>query len=154
MIRFAAWLLGVCALNLLVAAPIQAQPFQIDPVHSAVLFKVKHMNTSYAFGRFNDMSGTVDLDGPQPTITFKSTKITKTGDTHYNVAGELTLHGVTKPIEVVVERTGQGLNLMGKKILGVSSEFRIQRADYGMKHLVGPVAGDVDLQVSLECVAP
>ena len=35
--------------------------YGIDPVHSTVLFKVKHANTSYAFGRFDNVSGTFTL---------------------------------------------------------------------------------------------
>ncbi len=180
--------LGLLAILAFGAAPTAvAEPFDVDAVHSSVLFRIKHMNTSYAWGRFNDISGTVNLEGPQaaidieltvdsidtanqkrdehlegpdffnakqfPTIGFKSTKITKVDDTHYEVDGELTLHGVTKPIQVRVERTGAALNLMGKKILGIASEFRIKRSDYGMKYLVGPIADDVLLFVSLECIA-
>ena len=39
-----------------------------------------------------------------PTITFKSTKVEKVADDHYQVSGDLTLHGVTKP--VVLDVTG------------------------------------------------
>jgi polyisoprenoid-binding protein YceI len=35
--------------------------YGIDPVHSTVLFKVKHANTSFAFGRFDNVSGTFTL---------------------------------------------------------------------------------------------
>ena len=35
--------------------------YSIDGVHSTVIFKIKHMNTSWAFGRFDRISGTFDL---------------------------------------------------------------------------------------------
>src|SRR3954469_6588328 len=38
-----------------------------------------------------------------PTITFKSTKIAKKGKDHYTVTGDLTMHGVTKPVVLDVD---------------------------------------------------
>jgi polyisoprenoid-binding protein YceI len=43
-----------------------ADTFAIDGVHSAVIFRAKHMGTSYAFGRFNDISGSITLDKAKP----------------------------------------------------------------------------------------
>lgn len=40
--------------------------FSIDTVHSAVIFRVKHLDTSWAFGRFNSFSGEVELDETSP----------------------------------------------------------------------------------------
>ncbi|MFM7280501.1 MAG: YceI family protein, partial [Planctomycetia bacterium] len=39
-----------------------AGAWKIDTVHSTVLFKVKHLNTSWAYGRFNSFSGEVVHD--------------------------------------------------------------------------------------------
>ena len=41
---------------------LAADAFQVDTVHSSVQFRVKHMNVSYAYGRFNDVSGKFLLD--------------------------------------------------------------------------------------------
>jgi len=46
-----------------------AQAFKVDSVHSNASFRVKHLNTSYAYGRFNDIAGTFTLDGDNSTIT-------------------------------------------------------------------------------------
>ena len=59
------------------AAP---RDFSIDAVHSTVLFKVKHMNVGYAFGRFNQFSGTVKFDTANPAqsameITVKTASV-------------------------------------------------------------------------------
>jgi polyisoprenoid-binding protein YceI len=43
-----------------------AEPFAVDPVHSSVLFRVKHMNASFAYGRFNQVSGKFVLDEQDP----------------------------------------------------------------------------------------
>lgn len=39
-----------------------AQTFQVDPVHSYIIFRVKHMNAGYSYGRFNQFSGTFVID--------------------------------------------------------------------------------------------
>ncbi|MFN3689991.1 MAG: YceI family protein [Fimbriimonadales bacterium] len=47
---------------------VQAQPvtYRIDPVHSFIIFRVKHLNTGYAYGRFNSFSGTIVVDEKNP----------------------------------------------------------------------------------------
>lgn len=87
-----------------------------------------------------------------PTITFKSTKVSpgKEADT-VEVVGDLTLHGVTKPITVIVKKTGVGQNPMNKKqVAGVEAVFTIKRTDYGMTKMVGPSGDEVTLHVNLE----
>jgi polyisoprenoid-binding protein YceI len=47
---------------------VQAQPvtYRIDPVHSFIIFRVKHLNTGFAYGRFNSFSGTIVVDEKNP----------------------------------------------------------------------------------------
>jgi polyisoprenoid-binding protein YceI len=47
---------------------VQAQPitYRIDPVHSFIIFRVKHLNTGFAYGRFNTFSGTIVVDEQNP----------------------------------------------------------------------------------------
>lgn len=47
---------------------VQAQPvtYRIDPVHSFIIFRVKHLNTGFAYGRFNTFSGTIVVDEKNP----------------------------------------------------------------------------------------
>jgi polyisoprenoid-binding protein YceI len=42
------------------------ETFTVDAAHSIVLFRIKHLNTSYAYGRFNDVSGSFVLDKSAP----------------------------------------------------------------------------------------
>jgi polyisoprenoid-binding protein YceI len=164
-----------------------AEAFRVDPVHSSMLFRVKHMNTSYIWGRFNEYSGTENLDdanpsfvlqikvdsidsanakrdqhlkGPDffsarqfPAISFKSTRVTKLGPTTYDVEGTLTLHGVSKPIKVRVDRTGTNKGPMGGTITGLATTFTIKRSDFGMKFMLQGVSDEVLLVVNLECAA-
>jgi polyisoprenoid-binding protein YceI len=54
-------LFAAAALSLLAALPIQAETFAIDPGHSEVGFQVRHL-VSQTRGRFNDFTGSVNLD--------------------------------------------------------------------------------------------
>ncbi len=88
-----------------------------------------------------------------PTITFKSTAVTKNGDNKYNVTGDLTLHGVTKSITVPIEKTGEGNGLKpGETRTGWEAQVDLKRTDFGVKGLVGPVGDDVRLTISFEAV--
>ena len=59
--------IGFVALSPTAQSRNTADSFTIDPVHSTVIFRVKHLNTSYSFGRFNDISGTVTWDDANPS---------------------------------------------------------------------------------------
>ncbi len=55
---------------LLLAAPAQAwaaETYSIDPVHTNVHFRVKHLSASIFQGRFNDISGQVVFDADDPS---------------------------------------------------------------------------------------
>lgn len=51
-----------------------------------------------------------------PTITFKSTSVKKTGDDTADVVGDLTIHGVTKPVTLKTKMTHRGDHPLGKVI--------------------------------------
>lgn len=48
------------------ANPAAAQAYKVDAVHSTTIFRIKHMNTSYLYGRFNDIAGQFALDDKDP----------------------------------------------------------------------------------------
>lgn len=67
-----------------------------------------------------------------PTLTFNSTKVEKgADDTHFKVSGDLTIHGVTKPVVLDVEYAGTD-NAMGADIIGFSATTKIDRRDFGL----------------------
>lgn len=49
-----------------VASMPAATTYTVDAVHSAVIFSTTHLNTSRAYGRFNDISGTFTVDMEKP----------------------------------------------------------------------------------------
>ena len=123
----------ICSLGFGLSA-YGADTYKVDPVHSSLIFSMKHFGVTDFYGRFKEISGTVTFDAADPskssveltvpvesidtqnekrdqhlkspdffnakqfpTITFKSTKVEGSGD-NYKISGDLTIHGVTKPI--------------------------------------------------------
>jgi polyisoprenoid-binding protein YceI len=68
-----------------------------------------------------------------PTITFASTGVRPAEDGRWTVSGELTAHGVTRPIELDTEFLGAATNpLGGQRKMGFEARTSIQREDYGV----------------------
>lgn len=76
-----------------------------------------------------------------PTLTFKSTAFTKTGDKTYKVTGDLTMHGVTKSITLDATLTGTTVGRSGKKIVAFKTTGVIKRSEFGVGG-TGPSPGD------------
>jgi len=94
-----------------------------------------------------------------PAITFKSTKVTATGAGNFTVAGDLTIHGVTKPVELKVEElTEETKDPWGNLRRGATAKARIHRKDFGMSFNIALEAGgflvgeDVDLTIDVELI--
>jgi polyisoprenoid-binding protein YceI len=92
-----------------------------------------------------------------PAITFRSTKVTKAGEGALKVAGDLTLHGVTKPVVLDVSTTPEVKGMMGETRRGFSATTKISRKEFGLawNKLVeaGPAVGDeVAIALDLEVV--
>lgn len=68
-----------------------------------------------------------------PTITFKSTSLKKVSNGKYKVTGDLTLHGVTKPVTLDLWYRGTAENPMSKKpTAGFRVTGNIKRSDFGV----------------------
>jgi polyisoprenoid-binding protein YceI len=84
------------------------------------------------------------------TLTFKSKSVKSAGENKYEVTGDLTLRGQTKPLTVTVEDTGRGAGRTGE-VAGLRTTFTIKRSDFGMNFMVGKgLADEVEITVSLE----
>jgi polyisoprenoid-binding protein YceI len=68
-----------------------------------------------------------------PTITFKSTKVQKAGKDKYKVTGDLTLHGVTKPVVLDVTAPAKTVkDPWGNTKRGAKATTVINRRDFGL----------------------
>jgi polyisoprenoid-binding protein YceI len=184
----------LCALSLGAALAAGAAParaadtFTVDPMHSGILFRIKHLNAGYIYGRFNQFSGSFAFDdknpadckldmevkvdsldtavaardthlkGPDffnarqfPTMTFKATAMKASDEKTYEVTGDLTLHGVTKPVTVKLERIGSAKDpRSGKLRTGFETTFTIKRGDFDMKYGAGLIGDEVRITVAVE----
>lgn len=88
-----------------------------------------------------------------PTMTFKSKSSKKVKDRIYEISGDLSIHGVTKPLTTQVEWTGTAEKAMGKRC-GFEAVFTIKRSDFSIKYMLenGGLGDDVRVIVSLEGV--
>ena len=93
-----------------------------------------------------------------PKITFKSTKVTPTGNNEYRVTGDLTMHGVTKEETLHADYSGQVKDLYGLQRAAFTVKGKINRKDFGLNWNVGLEAGgvlvgeDVNIEIDLAAV--
>lgn len=84
-----------------------------------------------------------------PSITFKSRSVTPTGTDSADIAGDLTLHGVTRPVTLHAHFNGAGVNPLSKAYtIGFEVSGKIKRSDFGVAKYVPLVGDDVDLIIS------
>ena len=90
-----------------------------------------------------------------PSITFRSTKVATAGKDRLQVTGDLTLHGVTRPVVLDVTMSPEVKGMFGETRRAFAATTRINRKDYGLtwNKLVeaGPAVGDeVTIALDLE----
>jgi polyisoprenoid-binding protein YceI len=87
------------------------------------------------------------------SITFTSTSWKKTGDTTFDVTGDLTIRGTTKPVVLKVDLLGFGPGMMGAQLSGWDATTTLNRGDFGVKgpaFLGSALGSDVDVSISIE----
>jgi polyisoprenoid-binding protein YceI len=93
-----------------------------------------------------------------PMLTFKSTKVEAAGDQRFKLYGDLTMHGVTKPVVLDVEATPEVKGMRGETRAGAHATTKVNRKDFGInwsKTMDGGgvvVGDDVDVTIEVEGV--
>ena len=83
-----------------------------------------------------------------PTAKFVSTSIKVNGN-EADITGNLTLHGVTRPVTIDAQFTGAGTHPMNKKLnIGFSGTTTIKRSDFGIDKFVPLVSDEVKLAIT------
>jgi polyisoprenoid-binding protein YceI len=68
-----------------------------------------------------------------PVMTYKSSQVTAGTESSYTVFGDLTMHGVTKPVTLHVEEvSGETKDLWGKTRIGVTAKGKLTRSEFGL----------------------
>lgn len=91
----------------------------------------------------------LDVD-KYPQAKFVSTAYQPTGENTAELSGELTLHGVTRPVTITVEQIGHGKDPWGGYRRGFAGTTRLTLADFGIKRDLGPASREVYLFLSVE----
>lgn len=96
------------------------------------------------------------LDAAQfPTATFKSNKVVVLGKAHLSVAGNLTIHGITKPVVFDVKVNSTAPHPMRKSpAAGFDAHATIKRSDFGVTFMLPGIGDDVQLAISMEAGVP
>jgi polyisoprenoid-binding protein YceI len=88
-----------------------------------------------------------------PAITFTSTAVSAGADGRGTVTGDLTFHGVTKPVTLDATFNGSGPGMMGAGTrMGFSGVGRIKRSDFGVNNVRQFAGDDIDLLFEIEFV--
>ena len=154
----------------------------LDPAHSELTFKIKHLMISNVSGAFKNFSAKVETEGADfskaninltadmnsistnneqrdahlrssdffevekfPQMKFTSTRIEQTDDESFNLYGNLTLKGVTKPVKLNMEFNGIVKDLQGQEKAGFLVSGKINRSDWGINLNVALEAGGLML---------
>lgn len=89
-----------------------------------------------------------------PTITFKSSDFKFDGDNLVAADGELTMHGVTKPVKLSVAnfKCGQSPFNRDKQMCGAEITATIKRSEWGIMTGIPSIADDVKIAIPIEAI--
>ena len=124
-----------------------------DPTKSSVSITIPVASISTGVAKLDEHLLKADFfDATQfPTATFKSTGVTAAGEGKLAVAGDLTIHGVTRPVVLDVTINGVGEHPMRKlPAAGFDASARIKRSDFGVGAYVPAVGDEVTLSITVE----
>lgn len=125
-----------------VSGTLELQPKNPAAAKLSVKIPVASVTTTSA-KLTDELKGDQWLDAAKfPDMTFVSTKVVPAGKDHAKVTGDLTLHGVTKPVTLDVTLVGAGVNPLSKKYtVGFEATGTLKRSEFGVKTYV-PLIGD------------
>ena len=90
-----------------------------------------------------------------PDATFASTKVEAAGDNKLRVAGDLTVHGVTRPVVLDVTLNKAGEHPNGKRAaIGFDASTTIKRSDFGIDKYVPNVSDEITIRITTEAMVP
>ncbi len=152
----------------------------VDPMHSEVQFKVKHLVISTVTGSFGSFTATLDSNGLDfngatatfeadidsistnltdrdnhlksadffdaanfPKLIYKANHFKALGGDSFEVEGEMTLRGVTKPLTLKANYGGNMTDFYGNDKIGFELEGKLNRQDFGLTWSAVTEAGGI-----------
>ena len=130
--------------------------FTYDPANwqaTKVTISIDPRSIDTEIPSFNkEIAGFFEAD-KYPAILFVSTAVTAGPDGRGTVTGDLTFHGVTKPVTLDAVFNGSGPGVLGAGIrMGFSGTGRIKRSDFGVTNAKLFAGDDIDLEFEIEFV--
>ena len=162
--------LMLAVILLISASSVLAADYKIDPDHSKIGFKVRHLGISWVPGIFSKVDGTFSYDEKNiaaskaeakievssvdtqnkkrddhlrtdeffaaekfPSITFVTKEIKNLEGSKFTAVGDLTMHGVTKSVELAAEFTGAAKDPWGNERAAFAAETKVNRKDFGLQ---------------------
>lgn len=90
-----------------------------------------------------------------PAITFKSTNVQAAGGNKFKVTGNLTVHGVTKPVVLDATLNKSGEHPMTKaQTVGFDATATLKRSDFGVGAYVPNVSDEIQIHITTEASVP
>lgn len=169
---------------------MSTQKWALDPTHSEIQFKVKHLMITTVTGSFKSFEASAETDGDDfstakvsfqaevasistgneqrdehlkspdffdaasnPLVSFESTHMVKNNDDEYTLKGNLTMHGITQPVEFKVEAGGIANDPWGNTKAGFTLSGKVNRKDFGLTWNVATEAGGVLVSEEVKLLA-
>jgi polyisoprenoid-binding protein YceI len=89
-----------------------------------------------------------------PTITFKSTRVEKTGENGLKITGDLTVRGITKPVTLDAKANKIGIfeipGVIKAEAAGFDATTVIKRSDFGVTKYVPAVSDEIPVRITLD----
>lgn len=124
-----------------------------NPERSKVEVTIDATSIDSRVAEFNDHLNSADFfnTSEYPTITFRSTKVEATGANTFNVTGDLTILGTTKPVTLATTINKAGNHPMQNvPAVGVSASTTLLRSEWGLGAYVPAVSDEVELSIEVE----
>ncbi|MGN6509279.1 MAG: YceI family protein [Chitinophaga sp.] len=152
--------------------------WKIDPTHSEIEFKVKHLMITNVTGHFAEYDATLEANAEDfsdakisfeanvnsvstknaqrdehlkgedffdaanyPKLSFTSTSVKKKDEENFVLNGDLTIRGVTKPVQLNVDYNGITVDPWGQTKAGFELSGKINRKDFGLSWSATTEAG-------------
>ena len=90
-----------------------------------------------------------------PTVTFKSTKVQPLGGHKFKITGDLTVHGVTRPVVLDATLNKVGPHPMTKaQAIGFDATTTLKRSEFGIGAYVPNVSDEIKIRITTEGAVP